>query len=338
MTEHKQNLKVAVIGCGHWGKNLVRNFHRLGVLGSIVDATAAGRAAAAALAPEAEISDDFEAILRSDLSAIVLATPAVTHYDLACRALEAGKHVFVEKPLALTYGEGAELVRRAAAGSRILMVGHVLEYHPGIRMLNEMIRQGELGEVRYIYSNRLSLGKIRREENILWSFAPHDIAVILRLVGEMPVQVVACGGNYLQAEIADVTVTNLLFASGIQAHIHVSWLHPFKEQRLVVIGSRKMASFDDVAKELILYDQRVEVRDGEPIPIKGEGVSVAYSTDEPLRLECEAFLAAIESGQAPLTDGASGLRVLEVLQAAQESLSRRGERVSLPLAGSRLAR
>lgn len=331
MTERESTSRVAVIGCGHWGKNLVRNFHRLGGLESIVEATPAGRKVAAELAPDAAIVEDFEVVLQSDVAGIVLATPAVTHFELACRALDAGKHLFVEKPLALTYDEGAELVRRAAAADRILMVGHVLEYHPGIRRLNDLIREGELGEIRYIYSNRLSLGKIRREENILWSFAPHDIAVILRLVGEMPVQVIACGGNYLQPGIADVTLTNLFFASGIQAHIHVSWLHPFKEQRLVVIGSRKMASFDDVAKELVLYDQRVDLTDGEPVPIRGEGRVVAYDVDEPLELECRAFLEAMRSGRPPLTDGVSGLRVLEVLQAAQFSLSGQGERIRLPL-------
>jgi len=207
----------------------------------------------------------------------------------------------------------------------------VMEYHPGIARLLELVRGGELGKVQYVYSNRLSLGKVRREENILWSFAPHDIAIILRLMGAMPFQVAACGGSYVQPSIADVTVTHLLFDNGVRAHIHVSWLHPFKEQRLVVIGSRKMASFDDVAKKLILYDQHVDVRNGEPIPIKGDGLEVPYPADEPLRLECEAFLAAIMSRQHPLTDGASGLRVLKVLQAAQRSLVTNGEPVSLPI-------
>jgi predicted dehydrogenase len=172
---------------------------------------------------------------------------------------------------------------------------------------------------------------VRREENILWSFAPHDVAVILRLMGSLPFQVIACGGNYVQPNIADVTVTNLLFDNGVRAHIFVSWLHPFKEQRLVVIGSAKMASFDDVAKKLILYDQHVDVRNGEPIPVKGDGQEVAFAADEPLRLECQAFLSAIASRQPPLTDGESGLRVLRVLQAAQRSLVTNGEPVSLPI-------
>jgi predicted dehydrogenase len=232
----------------------------------------------------------------------------------------------------LTYEQGSDLVRLARQRQRILMVGHVLEYHPAIVQLRQMIEQGELGKVRYIYSNRLSLGKVRREENILWSFAPHDVAVILRLMGGLPFQVIACGGSYVQPNIADVTVTNLLFDNGVRAHIHVSWLHPFKEQRLVVIGSKKMASFDDVAKKLVLYDQRVDVREGEPVPVKGEGEEVAFSADEPLRLECQAFLQAMATRQPPITDGESGLRVLKVLQAAQRSLVMNGEPVAVSMA------
>lgn len=323
---------VAVIGCGYWGKNLVRNLHQLGALYSVCDATEQGRATASTLAPECQIFDDPENVLRDpNVAGVVIATPAETHYSLAKRALLAGKDIFVEKPLALTYEHGSELVRLAERNGRILMVGHVLEHHPGILTLRRLIDQGELGKVYYIYSNRLSLGKVRREENILWSFAPHDIAVILRLLGSMPFEVVACGGAYLQPNIADVTVTNLLFDNGVRAHIYVSWLHPFKEQRLVVIGSRKMASFDDVNKRLVLYDQRVEWQEGQPMPVRHDGVEVPYAQDEPLRLECEAFLRAITTREPPLTDGASGLRVLRVLQAAQRSLVTNGQPVHLPI-------
>jgi predicted dehydrogenase len=260
---------------------------------------------------------------------VVIATPAETHFDLTAQALEAGKDVMVEKPLALTYEQGARLVRLAGERERILMVGHVLEYHPAVVRLVELVQAGELGKVHYIYSNRLSLGKVRREENILWSFAPHDVAVILRLMGRMPFQVTACGGSYLQPNIADVTVTNLLFDNGVRAHIHVSWLHPFKEQRLVVIGSRKMASFDDVAKKLVLYDQRVDIKEGQPVPVKGTGEEVPFPADEPLRLECLAFLNAIRTRTPPLTDGLSGLHVLQVLGAAQRSLILNGEPVTI---------
>jgi predicted dehydrogenase len=245
--------------------------------------------------------------------------------------LKAGKDLFVEKPLALTFEQGRTLVELARRHERMLMVGHVLEYHPAIVQLRELINTGALGKIQYIYSNRLNLGKIRTEENILWSFAPHDIAVILRLVGDLPFQVIACGGSYIQPNIADVTITNLLFDNGVRAHIHVSWLHPFKEQRLVVIGSKKMASFDDVSKQLVLYDQRVDVKQGEPIPVKGEGELVDFAPDEPLRLECQAFLQAIATRQPSITDGESGLRVLKVLQAAQRSLVMNGEPITLPL-------
>ena len=324
-------MSVAVIGCGYWGKNLVRNFHSLGALKIVCDATEAGRQTAISLAPTVTIVTDPDAVFASDVSGVVIATPAETHHALVKAALLAGKDVFVEKPLALTYEQGAELVRIAEENQRILMVGHVLEYHPAMQEIRQLIQSGELGKVHYIYSNRLSLGKIRREENILWSFAPHDVAVVLRIVGSLPFEVVACGGTYVQPNIADVTVTNLLFDNGVRAHIHVSWLHPFKEQRLVVIGSKKMVSFDDVSKKLVVYDQRVEWQEGQPIPIKGQGNEVGFGSEEPLRLECQAFLNAIESRIPPLTDGHSGLRVLRVLQAAQRSLVMNGQPVSLPI-------
>lgn len=322
-------MSVAVVGCGYWGKNLVRNFNELDELQMICDATPAGRTLAEEIAPTAEIVSDFQHVLLSDVRGVAIATPAETHYSLVAQAIQAGKDVFVEKPLALTYEEGAHLVDLAKQHQRMLVVGHVLEYHPAILKLRELIDSGELGKVQYIYSNRLSLGKIRREENILWSFAPHDIAVILRLMGSIPFQVVACGGNYIQPNIADVTITNLLFNNGVRAHIHVSWLHPFKEQRLVVIGSKKMASFDDVAKKLVLYDQRVDVEEGEPIPVKGDGEEIAFAKNEPLRMECQAFLDAMESRVPALTDGESGLDVLNVLQSAQRSLVMNGEPVAL---------
>src|SRR5690606_37377313 len=248
---------------------------------------------------------------------VAIATPAETHHEVATAALAAGLDVFVEKPLALTYEDGLGILQAARKSDRIVMVGHVLEYHPAVVALRRLIAEGELGKVRYLYSHRLSLGKVRREENALWSFAPHDIAIILRLVGKTPFQVTATGGSYVTPNIADVTVTDLLFDDGVRAHIFVSWLHPFKEQRLVVIGDKRMASFDDVNKQLVLYDQRVELREGQPVPVKGEGRQVPFDAAEPLRLECQAFLDAVATRRPPLTDGESGLRVLKVLQAAQ---------------------
>lgn len=324
--------RVAVIGSGYWGKNLVRNFRELGALAAVCDVTEAGRATARELAPDVPILGDVgELLAREGTDAVAIATPAETHHELAGAALAAGLDVFVEKPLALTYEDGARMVAAAEAGGRILMVGHVLEYHPAIAELKRLVDSGELGRVRYIYSHRLSLGKIRREENALWSFAPHDIAIILRLLGNTPFQVTATGGSYVTPNIADVTVTDLLFDDGVRAHIFVSWLHPFKEQRLVVIGDKRMASFDDVNKQLVLYDQRVELREGQPVPVKGEGRQVPFDAAEPLRLECQAFLDAVATRRPPLTDGESGLRVLKVLQAAQRSLVMNGEPVALPM-------
>jgi predicted dehydrogenase len=263
-------------------------------------------------------------------SGVVIATPAATHAALACRALLADKDVFVEKPLALRLEEGTEVVGLAQERRRILMVGHLLEYHPAVRALHAMVRQGTLGSICYLYSHRLNLGKVRREENILWSFAPHDIAVILRLIGEEPFEVLATGGGYLQPNIADVTVTQMLFDHGVRAHLFVSWLHPWKEQRLVVIGDCQMASFDDVNKRLVLYDQRVGWSEGQPMPVRGPGRDVAYDSTEPLLLECEAFIEAIATRRSPVTDGASAMRVLRVLQAAQRSLISGGQPVSMP--------
>ncbi len=324
-----RSVRVAVVGCGYWGRNLVRNLRDLGALALVCDEAEAGRKVAAEIAPGVEVTSNLKQVLRSSVEGVVISTPAATHHQVAKQALEAGKDVFVEKPLALTYEQGAELVKLAEEQGRILMVGHVLEYHPGILRLLELVRGGELGQVYYMYSNRVSLGKVRREENILWSFAPHDIAVLLRLMGDLPLQVIAWGGGYLQPNIADVTVTSLLFDGGVRAHIHVSWLHPFKEHRMVVIGSKRMASFDDVAKQLVLYDQRVDIKEGEPVPVKGPGQDISYPSDEPLRRECEAFLEAIRTQRPPVSDGHSGLRVLEVLQAAQRSLTMNGEPVNL---------
>lgn len=315
----KTNPKVAVIGCGYWGKNLVRNFYNKGALSIICDNSDSGLAMAKKIAPDAIRVRDIGVVLQSDVQAVVVATPAVTHYNVAKKCLRANKDVMVEKPLALTFKDGSKLVDIAKEQSKILMVGHVLEYHPAIRKLYELVRSGVLGDIRYAYSNRLNLGMIRREENALWSFAPHDIAIMLRLFGGVPIKVVACGKSYLNHGIEDVTITNLFYPNA-QAHIYVSWLHPFKEQRLVIIGSKKMASFDDVAKKLIIYDQYVEVKDGEHIPIKNGGEEMSFSSDEPLGLECDAFLEAVRIRSNPLTDGVSGLQVLQVLEDAHNSL------------------
>jgi predicted dehydrogenase len=318
-------MKVGLVGCGYWGRNLLRNFHELGALALVCESSAAHREVARQMAPEVPIVETFEQALTSDVTALVIATPAVTHHDLVLRALRAGKDVFVEKPLATNLTDGLELQAQAEALDRILMVGHILEYHPACLKLVQLVRAGELGQVNYLYSNRLSLGKVRREENILWSFAPHDVALMNRIVGTVPTTVAAFGAAYVQPEVADVTVTNLKYPGGIRGHIHVSWLHPFKEQRLVVVGSEKMAAFNGVKNRLIVYDQHVEWQKGEPVPVKGEGVEIPFAPDEPLRLECQAFLTAIQTRRPPLTDGTNGVEVLSVLEAAQRSLEAGGQ-------------
>lgn len=320
--------RIAVLGCGHWGRNLVRTINKLGLLAAVADPSPAGRAVAAELAPGVGVFDGPGPILADrEISAVMIASPAEMHYSMACDAIDAGKDVFVEKPMTIDVDEARDLVRRADDADRVLMVGHLLEYHPAIVKLRELVASGELGKVRYLISNRLNLGKIRTEENALWSFAPHDIAVILRLVGSMPFEVVATGGSYVQPNIADVTVTQLLFDNGVRSHIFVSWLHPFKEQKLVVVGSKKMASYDDVAKELVLYDQRVDWQQGQPIPVRGEGVNVEFPSDEPLMQECLHFVHCLETRARPTTDGPSGLRVLQILHAAQRSLITNGQPV-----------
>ena len=253
------------------------------------------------------------------------------HYDQAKAAIEHGKDVFIEKPLALRYHEGRELVELARARHAILMVGHVLQYHPAVALLRDNIRRGELGRVCYIYSNRLNLGKVRQEENILWSFAPHDIAVLCDLIGDEPMMVSAAGGSYLQPGIVDVTTTSLLFDNGVRAHIFVSWLHPYKEQKLVVIGDRKMAIFDDTAREgkLKICDKGIEWRAGLPVPRQTAETTLFFEDVEPLRLECEQFLTSVRERVPPLTDGESALQVLKVLQASQMSLERGGMPVAL---------
>jgi predicted dehydrogenase len=326
------NARVAVLGCGYWGQNLVRNFAQIGALAMVCDPSEAGRTRARELCPGAEIVDNFESVYASpNVSAVVIATPAETHHPLAVRAMEAGKDVLVEKPLALSYDQGQDMQAVANRCGRILMVGHLLEYHPAVLKLREIIAAGELGRVNYIYSNRLNFGKVRTEENALWSFAPHDIAVILRLFQESPIEVTCVGGSYLTPNLADVTVSCLHFNSGRRAHIFVSWLNPFKEQKMVLFGDKQMAVFNDGVKEgkLVLYDQRVDFDNRRPILQKGECRPVEIVSDEPLRRECEHFLDCIESRNQPLTNARSGIEVLRVLQACQISLRLNGRPTAL---------
>lgn len=324
--------QICVVGCGHWGKNLVRTFSSLQALYGLYDIDADRRRALSQNYPAAKIFSDWEAVLSDpNIEGIAVASPAEFHHDLTMAALSAGKHVFVEKPLALEWEDGAEMVETARDRKRILMVGHLLHYHPAVIRLKQLIAEGVLGRIEYIYSNRLSMGKIRREENALWSFAPHDISVILSLVGQMPFQVIATGGAYLQPNIADVTMSNLLFDRGTRAHIFVSWLHPYKEQRLVVIGSRQMAVFEDSRpdRKLMLFNKQIELKNGALEAMKPEGVVVDFDSGEPLLLECRHFLECIEHNRQPRTPGEEGVQVLQILQACQQSLQLGGEPVQV---------
>src|SRR4029077_1554569 len=255
---NKRKVRVAVVGVGYWGKNLVRNFHELGALGALCDADRTIEGVCKGSYRDARFCSEFSEVLSdSSIDAVALATPAVAHYEMAKAALEAGKDVFVEKPLATEVEQGAELKRIAGMNQRILMVGHILRYHPAVLKLQELVKSGALGQIRYLYSNRLNIGKIRTEENIFWSFATHAIWVILALMNEFPSRVSSQGGAFLNKNVYDVTLSQFDFPGGVQAHIFVSWLHPVKEQRLVVVGSEKMAVFDDTADDkLVLYPHR----------------------------------------------------------------------------------
>ena len=313
---------VAVVGTGHWGRNLVRNFAELGALVAVSDRdlVTAGRQSGDYGVPALPFDDVLE---RTDVDGVVIAAPAAMHFELARRSLEAGKHAFVEKPLALDVGEAEKLCELAESRGRVLMVGHLLQYHPVFLRLKELVLAGELGRMQYLYSNRLNLGRIRREEDILWSFAPHDISMILGLVGSEPDGVWAVGSKYLHQSIADVTTTHLSFPAGERAHIFVSWLHPSKEQRLVVVGDRGMAVFDDGQpweSKLVLYRHRIDWRDGRPEPVRATGDPVGVEPSEPLQLECRHFLESMANGRPPRTDGREGLRVLRVLHAAEQAM------------------
>jgi UDP-2-acetamido-3-amino-2,3-dideoxy-glucuronate N-acetyltransferase len=331
----KKNNKptVAVVGAGNWGKNLVRNFHELGVLKAVIDKNSDLLKQMRELYATCDFYSSLKDILsRDDIAGVALATPAETHFPLAREVLSSGKHVFIEKPLTLSEKDAVELIALAKKNNLVLMVGHLLQYHSAFSKLKQMILDGKLGRINYIYSHRLNLGKIRTEENILWSFAPHDISMILALAGEEPESVQATGGNYLHKNIADVTTTNLEFPSGLKAHIFVSWLHPFKDQKLVVVGDQKMAVFDDTLpweEKLLIYPHQVKWEKNVPVPTRGIPENVSVSHAEPLKTECEHFLDCMEKGKQALTDGKEGLSVLKVLNAAERSLNKNGLRINL---------
>ena len=323
---------LALIGGGYWGKNLARNFLTLNALHTICDSRQETLESYGNEYIAVAKSNSYDEVLANEsIRRIAIAAPAALHYKLAYQAILAGKHVFVEKPLCLSTEEGSDLIALAKEFGCILMVGHLLQYHPCIVKLRSMVASGELGRLFYMTSNRLNLGKIRSEENALWSFAPHDISVILALAGKMPETVQCTGENYLTPGVADTTMTQLAFSGGLRAHIYVSWMNPFKEQKLTVIGSDGMVVFDDTKpwnEKLTLYRDYLQWENGQtPVAKKSAGVPLKVSELEPLAEECKHFLDCSQTGTLPITDGNEGLRVLQVLDAAQRSLEKHGERV-----------
>lgn len=334
---------LALVGAGYWGKNLARNFRALDALHTLCDRDAAILGGYGEGYEAVRKTQDYDTVLNdASVTQVAIAAPAVVHHRLAQAALEAGKDVFVEKPLCLDPAEARELIELAERRERVLMVGHLLHYHPCVIRLLEMVRTGELGRLCYISSNRLNLGKIRAEENALWSFAPHDISVILSLAGDtLPEQVRCTGEDYLTDGVADTTLTAFRFAQGLRAHIFVSWLNPFKEQKLTVVGTEGMAVFDDTkpwTEKLTVYRDYLTWTGGKvPTPTKRAGEAVAVEESEPLRNECRHFIECCRSRRSPRTDGAEGARVLQALQMAQRSLERDGEAIGKGATSATLA-
>jgi predicted dehydrogenase len=317
------------VGLGYWGPNLARNFDRLpeAELTWLCDASEEALERWGASFPSARTTSSLDDLLSDDsLDAVVVATPVPTHAELATRVLAARKHCFVEKPLARSEQEAQDVVDCALAAERVLMVGHLLEYHPGVERLAELVRSGELGELRYIYSNRLNLGKHRPDENALWSLGAHDLSVILLLAGEEPFNWDAMGQSFVKPGVEDVVFALMRFHSGLIAHMHLSWLDPHKERRFTVVGSKRMATFDDmeIERKVTIYDKGFDENYssyGEYIARSGDIFSPRVSNEEPLRIECRHFLDCIRDGTEPRSGGESGLRVVRVLEQLQRSLA-----------------
>lgn len=333
-------IEVAVVGVGGWGKNLARNYYQLpdANLRYICDLDPDKLESMRIQYPGTQTTDSFDEVLEdSELDAIVIATTGPTHYALARKALLAGKDVYVEKPFVLNVDEAVELTEIASRDGRMLMVGHLLEYHPVVQRLKNMIEAGDLGRIYYIYSQRLNLGTVREDENALWNFAPHDISSILYLLGKEPVDVSARGQDYLQRDVEDVVFLTLSFADRTMAHIHVSWLDPHKVRRLTIVGSNKMAVFDDLeaTEKLKVYDKGAKMSQdydtfAEYIGLRFGDITIPYvKSGEPLREECLHFINSVRNRTQPLSDGHDGLRVVRVLDAAQRSLKNNGVPVSI---------
>jgi predicted dehydrogenase len=321
-------VSVAVVGLGYWGPNLARNFDRLpgADLRWICDASDDARARWGAAFPNSRTTADLDEVLADpETTAVAIATPVPTHASVAQRVLAAGKHCFVEKPLAQSEGDAEMVVQAAREQGRTLMVGHLLEYHPAVERLKGLADSGELGQIHYMYSNRVNLGQLRADENALWSLGAHDVSVLLRLAGEEPSEVRAVGESYMREGIEDIVFCYLRFPSGIAAHLHLSWLDPHKERRFTLVGSKRMATFDDmeIERKLTVYDKGFDQSFesyGEYIARSGDTWSPQIPNDEPLRVECQHFIDRVADGETPRSDGESGLRVVRVLAELQRSL------------------
>lgn len=333
-------VEVAVVGVGGWGKNLARNYSQIpeANLRYICDRDQKKLDASRKQYPGTKLTTEFSDLLNDpELNAVVIATTGPGHYPLAKQALEAGKDVYVEKPFTLEVKHAEELIKIADERKRILMVGHLLEYHPVVVRLKDMIKNGELGQVYYIYSQRLNLGTVRSDENALWNFAPHDISVMLYMLGMEPTDVSARGQCYLQKDVEDVVFLSLNFGNKMMAHIQVSWLDPHKVRKMTVVGSRKMAVFDDLesSEKLRIYDKGAQISTdydsfAEYVGLRFGDIHMPYiKVSEPLRLECSHFLECVKTRRQPVSDGRDGLRVVKVLDAAQRSLKANGEPVKI---------
>ena len=325
------SIGIGVVGLGYWGPNLARNFDRLpgAELRWICDQSEEARERWSPSFPGTRVSAELDELLEDpELDAVVLATHVPSHAALATRVLGAGKHCFVEKPLAQSVADAEQVVAAAREAGRVLMVGHLLEYHPGVEKLKDIADSGDLGEIFYLYSNRLNLGKLRADENALWSLGAHDVSVLLHLAGgEEPTECQAFGESYMRDGVEDVVFCYLRFPSGLAAHLHLSWLDPHKERRFTVVGSKKMATFDDmeIERKVTVYDKGFDqdfASYGEYIMRSGDIWSPRVSNEEPLRIECRHFLERIADGAEPRSGGHSGVRVVRVLEALQRSLDR----------------
>ena len=316
---------VALIGCGLWGRNIARVLAQLGALKLICDANTAGVSPLAAEL-DAEFTTDIDVALTTPgIDAVAIATPAATHAEVALRALRAGKDVYVEKPIALSMKNAREVATLAAAHGRVLMIGHLLQYHPGFMKLLELVRKGALGKITYVYSNRLNQGRVRTEENALWSLAPHDFSMVLSLVGEAPNAVTASGPAIVHLGVPDLATVHMAFPTGAKAHIFCSWLNPYKEHKLTVIGDQAMAIFDDTPKDwpdktLKLCAHKVVHKNGIPEFVKGTEELVPFESLEPLKNELGHFLECVASGAKPRTGADEAIPVLEALERAQHAM------------------